>query len=84
MLCTKIVGFRYFDYVDRETKTITKKVTISFLDPDAIADVGQMYLTYSFKADNVPKLDIDALKKDVIVDIGNFQGRKYGSSVMFR
>ena len=56
MLCTQIVGYRYFDFVDRESKVVTKKVTISFKDPDAIADAGEMYLTYSFKAENVPKL----------------------------
>lgn len=84
MIVSTISGFNYFDQTDPETKTVTKKVAVCFEDTQSIPQFGKLYSTYTFKAEKVPQLTKDSLGKEIIVELGNFNGRKYGSSIIFK
>lgn len=85
MILTKLVGYTKFDYTDKSTGIVTKKVQVCFEDTESIPEVGKIYSTFNFKADKVPDFKKDDIGKDIIVELGKMDGgRKYGSSIVFR
>ena len=84
MILSKLVGFKNFDYVDKETHEVTPKVQVCFEDTNVLGATGHIYSTYSFKKENVPAFKSTDIDKEIIVELGNMQGRKYGSSIIFK
>lgn len=84
MILTKLTGYTKFNYVDKETKEVTPKVQVCFEDTATVPECGKIYSTYSFKQSNCPDFTKDSIGKEIIVELGNIQGRKYGSSIIFK
>ena len=79
----KLVGFRKFTR-NNEDGTSQDRYQVCFEDPKVVADVGVIYKTYSFPAYQCPELKKDHIGKEVIVDIGNYNGVTYGKEIVFR
>lgn len=78
----KLVGYRKF--VQHTDNGDQNKIQVCFEDPYTVADVGHIYKSYSFRADKVPDFKKDDIGKELIVDIGSFNGAPYGKEIVFR
>ena len=78
----KLVGYRKF--VQHTDNGDQDRVQVCFEDPKVVADVGHIYKSFTFKPDKVPDFKKDDIGKDLIVDIGSYNGVQFGKEIVFR